>query len=69
MKINKAACSTQTAAIIGPRLYGYRWKKNATGKIPIISSGFSSDIGLTSEDTGRVGEEQPRNMLGDIFVS
>jgi transposase-like protein len=34
MKMTKAACRTITAMIIGPRLYGYRWKKKATGKMP-----------------------------------
>jgi hypothetical protein len=34
MKMTKAAWRTITAMIIGPRLYGYRWKKKATGKMP-----------------------------------
>jgi hypothetical protein len=27
------------------------------------------ELGLTSEDTGRVGEQEPRDVLGDILVS
>jgi hypothetical protein len=51
MSINRINPSSRarTAAIIGPRRYGYRWKKYATGKMA------SDGVGISDEDEDEPG--------------